>query len=162
MKPEPALMGYRGRVAQEKQRIEQCMLLSSPEVQAAWATTKTTRRFNLSGSEEIHFWSNTNVGELLYTISVRSATFNFSRGVEVAALKDSKTLDRAMTHLTLSRVPTHIGKDVFVSLDGVEPFKETDGKTCVSLLVYSGAAVEGDWTPGTVAGTKEEFEKSYK
>lgn len=160
MKADPALPRYQGRVALEKKRIEQYMLSVSMDEQKAWKQTNTTRRFLVGANTELLAWNFTD-RKVLYGIEILRGNFSFKSGPMVTVVKTFPDFGVVTHALEVGSDPVHLGGDVFVSLDAVEPFvRGEDGKHCASLLVYSGAGPKGVWKAGTAIGTKEEFNQN--
>ena len=159
MTAEKALLGYRERVVQEKQRIEQHMQGVSKAEQLAWSKTRTTRR-HLVGNSERLLAKRVNTLTFLYSLSVLRGSFDFSGGFTATVVRTTPDTEVVTQSFEVGRLPVHIGDDVFISVDHVEPFVGggEDGAK-VRLLTYSGAGLDGSWPDGTVIGTEAEFNK---
>ncbi len=158
MSADKALLSYRERVAQERQRIKDFMQCQDGNVVEAWGKTRITRRFALGSTSQLHAWSSAGRKGVLYSITALEAQFDFKQGVTATVVLTKPDLEIVTRSLKVGRDPVHLGEDVFLAVDSVEPFVPTeDGQTCIRLIAYSGAGPEGVWPLGTVVGTKEEF-----
>ena len=153
-----ALLSYRGRVAQEKQRIAEYMGASTRDVRSFWEATRTTRRFALTTHDSALLWHNRKSKAAVRSLHVKSAEYKHSDVVAriTIANKDTLVVDRTVD---VGRYPVMIEDGLFVSVDGVEPFvTDEKGMSYLCLIVHAVAAPNGEWPSGWVVGTQEEYD----
>lgn len=158
MLSDMAPKSYRQRVALEKARIQALMAEAPETVKASWGTLRVTRRFALDSNAKLYAWDGKTVGEPAAEFSIVDASFTYSKGLSANIRVKDPNDDGSTVDIVVSGTPTLVYRNVLMNLDMVEPFVKYGNDTHVCLIVYSGAGVVGDWEPGTVVGTKEEFE----
>lgn len=148
-------MPYRERVWHERWRIKQHMLSLSASEQQAWSKTRTTRRLTIGNTNPLVVWS-PSCKEPLYTLAILQCRFDFKVGLIATLAKLDRYLN-VIQSFEVDRNPVHLGDDVFIALDTVEPFEDDCGEVAIRLLAFSGAGPKGYWAEGTVVGTEQEF-----
>ena len=154
-----ALLSYRERVVQERQRMASLMSTRPASEQAQWAKVKHTRRLSLTKDDNLLVWAQEPSRVCKGTIYLLNADFDLIKGL---------TVKLALTHMKTSTYligtePVHLRDDLFVALDALEPFTGGGDKPLeVRLLVFSGAGHEGLWPEGLAVGTTEEFHQVGK
>lgn len=159
MLPVPAPLGYRHRVALEKERVTSLMSQQDEMTRAAWRNVRVTRRFALGKDTRLYVWGGDSEKALLGTLSILEASFNYTSGFSAElAVRLHGENSNIIKHATLGRLPVAVLAGVFIGLDLVEPFVQGGDDTHICVIAYSTAGVTGVWNPGVVIGTKEEYE----
>lgn len=157
MSDNKALLSYRGRVAQEKQRIQAFVEAQLPSFRTAWKSTKTVRRIaaGLSENNPLIVWdykSHRKQAELELVNVMFSAE-------GLVAMFELRCSSGKSSRLIVSRNPVQVyDLPVFLSLDTVEPLEVPTGRR-INLILSASAGVDGYWPCGSAIGTEQEYNK---
>lgn len=155
MSETKALLGYQGRVVQEKQRIQAVMAGKPYGLKSAWFRTKHSRRLtlDLSGTKLVA-WDVVTQSVVL-NLKLVSANLDQKQGlVAQLAIYDGNS----SSMIVVGCDPVYIPRiNAFIHVDTVDPFKAGSSGQGLNVIAHTTASPKGEWQDGVAIGYENEF-----